>query len=150
MISAASPIAGAQSSSTVAEDGSTQLTIGVKRDVVKVADPLTLQITMTNMHRDKYCHRVVNEEGQAQLNGYQLEVTDSESHIYPLKKQKRLRAWSTSGECIDHGKSTSETMDVKRLVDLDNPGVYHMRVGHLDSMTQQIVWSNSIAVTVEQ
>ena len=143
-------VAGAQSPSAAIEDGSTELTISVTRETLRIGDPLTLHIAMNNMHRGKYCHHVINEESQAWLNGYVLEVADSGGNIYPIKKQPRLRAWSTSGECIDHGKSTTETMDVNRLVDLNHPGTYHLRVSHVDKMTDQIVWSNTIAITISQ
>ena len=147
-IVAGQSIASAQLSPAAIEDGSTELTISVIHETFRIGDPFTLHIAMKNMHKDKYCHHVINEESQAWLNGYVLEVTDSGGKTYPIKKQPRLRAGSTSGECIDHGKSTTETMDVNRLVDLNDPGTYHLRVSHEDKMTHQIVWSNTIAITI--
>ena len=103
---------------------------------------------MKNMHKDKYCHKVIGETGRADLNGYNVEATDSDGTTYPMLKQKRLRAWSISSECIVHGKTTSEEMYVDKLVDLSKPGVYNLRVSHRDNMTNEMVWSNSIAVTI--
>lgn len=140
--------AAAQPQPQATEDGGTELTISVKNDTVKVGDTFTLYITMKNMHSDKYCHKVIGETGRADLNGYKVEVTDSDGNSHPMLKQKRLRAWSVSDECLDHGKATSEQMDVDRLVDLSKPGVYHIRVSHLDKITNEIVWSNSITVTM--
>jgi hypothetical protein len=138
----------AQSQSPVTEDGSTELTISVKNEVVKVGDALTLCITMKNMHKDKYCHKVIGETGRADLNGYKVELTDSGGNAFPMLKQRRLRAWSVSDECLNHGKATSEQMEVSRLTDLSKSGVYHMRVSHLDIVTNRLVWSNSITVTI--
>lgn len=140
----------AQSRPEATEEGSTELAIAVKQDVVKVGDVITLQITLKNMHKDKYCRYVNGEDGKAELNGYALEVTDLEGNIHSLLKQKRLRGGSLFGQCIDHGKTASETMNINRLVDLGKPGTYYMRVSHVDKITNQVVWSNRLTITVVQ
>jgi hypothetical protein len=132
------------------EDGSTELTLSVRNNPVRVGEALTLYITMKNMHNDKYCHKVIGETGRADLNGYKVEVSDFDGNNYPMLKQKRLRAWSVFNECLEHGKATLEQMDVVRLVDLSRPGKYQMRVSHLDNVTNETVWSNRITVTITQ
>jgi hypothetical protein len=143
-------IAVAQQQGPAVEDGRTEVTVSVKQDSVKVGDSVVVYIVMKNMHKDRYCHHVIGETGKAELNGYKVEVTDSEGNTLPMLKQQRPRGWSYWGQCLDHGKSTSEETDLNRLVDLSKPGAYRIRVSHTDIMTNGIVWSNSITVTISQ
>ncbi len=140
----------ARAQAAATTDGSTELTVSVENSSVKVGDTFTLYISMKNMHKDEYCYEVIGETGKAELNGFIAEVTDSEGHILPKIKQPYPRAWSESRQCIRHGKAISEFMNVGRLRDMSNPGVYRIRVSHLDKMTNEIVWSNSITVTITQ
>ena len=140
----------AQAQSSNSKEGHTELTIAVKKDSVAVGDKLTLYITLKNMHKDRYCHRVVNEEGMAELNGYEIEVTDSKGIILPLLNKKHPRGVSYSGQCLENSKTTSEEMVVNQLVDISQPGVYHIRVSHLDIVSNETVWSNSITLTITQ
>ncbi len=140
----------AQSQQSAVEDGKTEVVVSVKQDSIKVGESVVVYIVMKNMHKDRYCHHVTGETGRAELNGYKVEVTDAVGNVLPMLKQQRLRAGSLFGECIEHGKTTSEEMDVNRLADMSKPGVYRIRVSHLDKMTNETVWSNSITVTITQ
>jgi hypothetical protein len=139
-----------QAQAPATTDGSTELTVSVEKSNVKVGDTITLYISMKNMHKDEYCYDVIGETGRAELNGFIAEVTDSEGHILPKIKHPYPRAWSESRQCIRHGKAISEFMNVGKLRDLSNPGVYSIRVSHLDKMANEIVWSKSVTVTITQ
>lgn len=130
------------------DGGSTELRISVDNSVVKAGGPLVLHIILKNMHKEKYCHHPIGEEGRAELNGYEVEAIDAAGNTLPILKQKRLRGWSLFGQCLDHGKSTDEEMDVNRLVDISRPGAYRLSVSHLDIMTNEKVWSNSISISI--
>lgn len=133
-----------------APDGSgIELTIATKSEVVKAGNDVLLDITIKNLHKDPYCTNETRENRHAELNGYVVEVIDAEGKLVPMTRLVWPRVGSIASRCVDPGKTFSKDMTVNHLVDISNPGIYHIRVSHRDKITNEIVWSNSITVTIE-
>ena len=138
----------ARSQDHLADKGSIVLTIAARNDAVKAGDSVILNIAMQNMHDEPYCYHEIIETRQAELNGYSVEVTDSDARQLPVAKPRWPRGWSTGNRCIERGKSVSDEMIVNKFVNLSKPGTYHVRVSHRDKVTSEIIWSNIVAVTI--
>jgi hypothetical protein len=114
-----------------------------------VGETLLLNIAVRNISTDDYCESHFLETGEAELNGYDVDVRDSSGKAYSLKPILAGRWRRSRGNlCIKPGKTFKESLSVDQVVDLSAPGVYKIQVDHFDRGNSTHVRSNSITVTV--
>jgi hypothetical protein len=125
------------------------VTIATKQGTFKVGDNILLSITVKNISEGIYCEGHYLETGEAELNGYDVHIINSNGTTYSIKPIERGRLKRSRGKvCINPGGNLKEKLSVEQLVDLSAPGVYQIQVDHHDREANIRVRSNSITVTV--
>jgi hypothetical protein len=127
------------------------LSITTKLSTYKPGEKVLINIIVKNVSDKQYCENHFWETGEAELNGYSLEVVDANGNNLPLIPQTRERGMRSRGNlCFDPGSTIKESLLLDRLVDLNTPGVYRISVGHIDHGKNVRVISNNILVTIAQ
>jgi hypothetical protein len=133
---------------SVAGNAKISLAIAAKQNTFKVGETILLNIAVKNISTDNYCENHFLETGEAELNGYDVDVRGSDGKIYPSIPISRDRWRRSRGKlCIKPGEILKELLSVNQIADLSGPGVYQIQVDHMDGGHIH-ARSNSITVSV--
>lgn len=139
----------AESDSARSDSARFSLTITSKQNTFKSGEIILLNLVVKNTSDQEYCENHFLETGNAEWNGYEVEVRGMNGVALPLMPKPRLRGMRSRGKlCIKPGETLKESLSVDQLVDLKAPGVYQIQVDHVDRGANTHVQSNIIHVTV--
>jgi hypothetical protein len=130
------------------EKNRVSLTISTKENTFKLGAPIPVAIVVKNVSNGEYCELHLLETGKAEMNGYLVDVRDSDGKTYPRILQQGRPRGSIVKLCLSPGELRKESLSVDQIVNLTAPGTYVIRVEHLDREANIHMWSNSISVTI--
>jgi hypothetical protein len=140
-----SPSGGDQSSSF-------QIAISAPSDEVQVGADARIVISLRNTSDRQmlFAHRPGMNNPEF---SYGIEVRNAAGHAVEetaYGREARLRQ-QTEGRTVDYvqpGMSTVQTAHLERLVNLNRPGRYTVRVSRVDAATKAVVKSNEVTLNV--
>jgi hypothetical protein len=145
---------GGQSAATVSslpQAARISLSIATKQSTYKVGQKVLINIIVKNVSDEQYCENHFLETGEAELNGYQPDVSSPNKESLPLLSKARDKGMRSRGKrCIDPGETLNESLSLNQLVDLSAVGVYQISVTHVDRGSNMRLSSNIISITITQ
>lgn len=129
------------------------ITISTPHDVVKAGEPVSVDITLSNISSRKiFFHSYHSPDPDKILATYGIEVRDSRGDRV-LRSQRRAKEFPPWIEhsivySLEPGKTTNDRLEIGEVQDISKPGKYTIQLQRSEYETKIAVKSNTITVTV--
>jgi dipeptidyl aminopeptidase/acylaminoacyl peptidase len=148
----ASAVAKGRSSPAGDSQSSFQIAISAPSDEVQVGADAQIVISLRNMSDRQmlFAHRPGMNNPEF---SYRIEVRNAagravEETAYGREAQQTQQTEGRTVDYVQPGMSTVQTAHLERLVNLNHPGRYTVRVSRVDSATKAVVKSNEVTLNV--
>jgi hypothetical protein len=134
------------------DQSSFQIAISAPSDEVQVGADARIVITLRNTSDRQmlFAHRPGMNNPEF---SYRIEVRNAVGHAveetaYGREARQRQQTEGRTVDYVQPGMSTVQTAHLERLVNLNHPGRYTVRVSRVDSATKAVVKSNEVTLNV--
>jgi dipeptidyl aminopeptidase/acylaminoacyl peptidase len=129
-----------------------QIAISAPTDEVQVGADARIVITLRNMSDRQmlFAHRPGMNNPEF---SYRIDVRNAAGHAveetaYGREARQRLQTEGRTVDYVQPGMSTVQTAHLERLVNLNHPGRYTVRVSRIDPATHAVVRSNEVTLNM--
>jgi hypothetical protein len=144
--------ASANASANGDSHASFQIEISAPSDEVQVGGDARIVITLNNRsdHEILFAHRpgTNNPEFSYRIDVRNAAGREAEETAYAREARTRQQTEGRSVDYLQPGMSSVQTAHLGRLVNLNRPGRYTVRVSRVDPATKAVVKSNEITLNV--
>lgn len=147
------PIIAAAAATAQTTQPTISLTIKAEQDVVQAGSAVKVQITITNVSKQKIGVQRERNPGHGEIF-HEFDIRDADGNPAPESNyQKRLRAnppfLSLVPTVLAPGESAKDEATLSKLYDLSLPGEYTVQARRYDNDSRTLVKSNTVKIRVQ-